>query len=1294
MTTITEPKSSADYQSMLLGLAKNTTPEPELEKALSAKPSDSSAWRNPLAPEPKSEENKEAVETAIKTIYRLAGIVQGTLQSEILSRTTAITKVEASVENTPEETRKELQEKAAAATLLCALQPRKPGKGELLQNWEATSRAMSLSDLKARTIIRTCLASEDIFSAVEGSPELKKNLEDGIKLFREASRSFEISLAAKNNTQAGPGKAATHVRNIPPKGLEIISCLAQIAIECVRNSSKELPEVEEASLRGFQANCRRAFGIAYSANQSTEDSQRKSVTQIQGLLSENLLETAGSIQDLHRQWENWKTQDGENLAQEPSKVLSALFSEIPMSDANKNLLESVSEQSSQSDYLEEETTEKEWVTVRQLEKIYNRFEKELQPIDGTQEHLLKSDAPISLRVFAAFRREAGELGKASTMVLAGKILGDATNLASFKAREKNNEGDILSVFPSIQKTRLIQQEAGRTLQATGFGPDERNMLEELSEIADNLDYAKNLLFSKPVIRTLHAKERTAAEAAAKKIMDGGPAESDMEKSIQKIHAKVSDTTRTLESEIETNSARMDKIPGLLRDQEASRTLNGAVGRLLRTAESSRDQLQAVLKGNYPDPVKNAAATLLEISEKSTSEEGITNPDLADISKRLSPTSVKSGSLGTLISNLADRRGSNGAPTNLEDLAKILLLENQEKAEAPMQEDAAKLIVNIETQRNSGDNEAPFAKIKTADLAEIVRLTGNKTAEKQLLLRAQNRFLRDLRTIRRWKDKTNGMDKEEAKTLAVELCRMSATIKKSCGSQMRKNIEEACQPPVWNDHSSMSQEELDKSFAGIKQSYSVLRATFKRENSPTEAERELLGIIQRIQTLTEEIHGKNPGKWVQAEELAASLADKGELRTCQLQAIKKLMDIPQGSPLTEPSVEFLQCWSNYTGNREALLKTAILLPKELKNVDKLDTAEYLASTIETHSTNLKELLGYMKAVCENPQALAETYLQHDRNQNPEKTEVDPAPNTTWKESMLKEAEATSQNAKSLDEEIEAMTHLFEAKIQEANEMEEGIEKEEFLDPRFHRAFDSMISQKEKELQRLLLKENRIRKLVQMAEGATDSPTIKAEKAKNPQEPAPEESVENTLAKALDLALTATRQKLALPKRIQPSLEVEANEILDASMAHKKVALCRETLVEVTKRLRENNPKVQSIIDKLDAEDANLPRIYREIKEVLFESVMGCEILAMQTRRNPGDVNPELKALKNRLMADNHLLEEEQRKWVAVLTRTARQLEKSIKEIDAPKEIEAAKEKKPRKTKAPAEKAPSEEELVKD
>lgn len=1268
MTTISKPKTSADYQNMLLGLAKNINPTPELEKTLSDKPSDSSRWKNPLTPNVKPTDNKIEIETAIKTVFRLAGIVQGTLQSEILSRTSSIspnndsTQIQEDI--SPEEIRKKLQAKSAAATLVCALQPRNPQKGTPLQNWEATSRAMSLSDLKAKTIIRAALASEDIFNSVIGSPELQKNLEDGIKIFREASRSFEISLAAKNNTQAGPGKAATHVRNISPKGLEIISCLAQIAIECVRNSTKELPETEETSIRNFQANCRRAFGIAYSATQSTEDSQRKSITQIQELLSQNLLEKTKELQNLRPQWENWKNPEGDSLVEENSKILTALFSEIPMSKSNQILLESLSKQNSISEFLEEETTEREWVTVRHLEKIYNKFEKELAEANSLNS--LNFTAPISLRIFATFRKEAAELGKASTMVLAGKILNKPSDIALFEKREKNNEGDILSAFPSVQKTRSIQQEAGRTLQPAGFGPHERNILEELSQIADSLDYARNLLFCKPVVRTLNAKERTAAELSAKKIMDGNPENSPMDQDIQKIYLKVSETTKALEAEIGINANRMNKLPKLLRDQEASRTLNAAVGRLLRSAESCKDQLQKILTENHPVAIKNAASTLLEISEKATSQEGITNPDLADISKRLSPMTSKTGSIGTLLAHLADRRGTNGTYANTEELATILLLETQEKPENHMDKDTAEKIVKIENQRKNQENDAPFTKIKTPELGEIVRLTGDKVAQKQLLLRAQNRFIRDLSTIRFWKEKTNGLDRQEAKTLATELCLTSPTIKKACGSQILKNIEEACQPPIWNNHSSMAQAELDKSFTSIKQSYSVLRALFKKEKAPTLPERELFGLIQKMQTLTEEISGNSPSKWVRAELLAQSLANKGELRTCQLQIFKNLMEIPQDSSLTEPSLEFLQCWNNYTGNREALLKTAILLPKEQKNTDKINTAEYLASTIEAHSTNLKELFGYMKAVCDSPQALAETYLQHTKNQTHEAEKDSPTTQNAWKESMLQEAEVTKENAKNLDDEIETMKQLFATKIKEASKLENSLEKEEFLDPRFHRAFDSMISQKEKELQRLILKENRIHKLIQMAEDPKLSANKKQEKNGEPSTldlSSPEEDIENTLAKALDLALTANQQKLSLPKNIQPAPEIDANEILDASMAHKKIAICKDTLLEIAKRLRETNPKIQNVIEKLDQDNANLTSVYRELKETLFDSIINCEILTMQTRRNPEDINPELKSLKARLMAENFHLKEEQRKWVATLTRTAQQFDSTF--VEPPK-----------------------------
>lgn len=1256
-----------DYQALLLGLAKSPNPEAELINILNPKKAEDKTqpWQNTLAPALNPKDNQTAVGTSIRTIFRLAGIVQGTLQSEILSRTEKLSRTEPSESEDPNILRRELQEKSNASTLVSALQPRKPNR-DPIQNWEATSRAMSISDLKQRTIVRAAFAAESIFQAAEATPETKQELEDGIKLFREISRNFEISLAAKNNTQAGPGKAAIQARNIPTKGLEIISCLTQISIECLRNSTQELTEEQSQSLRNFQSEAKRAFGNAYGASQSTDTRQRESAVRINSLLENPLVTEKSPIAQIRTQWENWQTAEKESLATENTKILGALFSEVSLNPENEALLQDTMEKASLTQFQEEETLEKEWITVRHLENLYKKMEKTLKdayPEEAPScQTLIDKNTTLPLRIFAAFQRENASLGKASVMVLIGKILSTKKNQQIFQSQEEKNPLATLEPFGFVQETNQLQTEAGRTLQSAGYGPHEKNQLEELSQLTTNLDYAESILYSRSVITTLHSQKRVSAELASKKIMAGEQPQTKLENDIKTIFDKASDTIRILEEEIQNFQTNTEILPKLLRDQEAAQTLNGAIARLIHTAETSRPGLEEIINNeDLSEPVKNAARTMILIADRTGDENGRKTEELKDITKRISAGTVApQETLGRLIANLTEGRGHDGTPSNLEEVAKIILLQNFEEPETPISLEEAKALITQESKKVGQEKLTPFSKIKTPELAEVVRLTNNPIATNQLRLRVQTRFLRDIGTIRRWRERTTGMDQKDSKALAIGLCKTSPTLKRACESQILRNIEACCQPPAWNDHASMSPEETRTNLGNVHQSGTILMAAFKKEKNPSTTERELFGLLQKLQTLTEEIQGKSDSKWVRTEELAIALTEQtGELRKLQLQTVKKISQLPGQSTMIEPSLDLLQAWGNYTGNREAILKTAILLPKEKKSKDRVNTANYLAATIEAHGTNLKELHGYMKAVVENPEALAETLIQHEHNIN--KQEDSPNQNN-WETAMLTKIEEAKNTATSLEGEIEEMTNIFEAKIQEAKNMEDSISKEEFLDPRFHRAFDSLINQKERELQRTLLKENRLRKLIHLSK-----PTQDKEKGQTFQEEdltKPEESTENSIAHALDLALTANKQKLILPKKIERSQDLETNEILDAARTHQKISHCQEILQETAQQLREYNPKAQDILEQSESK-GNLLELCQNLKEALFESVKSCEILQIQGQK--GNIeNPALTNLKNRMLAENPELETEQRKWRASLTGAATQIEKALAEADPTQE----------------------------
>lgn len=1270
-----EKTEETDYEALLLGLAQSQNPEEELTAALRQKPSDKTQWKNPLIPEkPAAKENRDDIEIlSVETIFRIARIVQGTLQSELNARMEKLSE-KSTLSEEPQQNRRALQAKTSAASLVCSLTGRSD-TSEPIQNWEATSRAMALTDIKTRTIVRSAMACESIFEHSNATPKTQEKMSEALKVFREASRTFEISLAAKNNTQVGPGKAAAQVKRIPPKALELIACLTQITLESMRENAPALPAQDEKTLRAFQAQCRRAFGLAYAAGDSGSGVQQQSMEAYETLLSTSLEEKCPSLPNVKKLWGDWKTREEEPISERVAKITEALYLEAGVGKAAQAALESAKKRAIGGNFEAEEPSEKEWITIRELEKTHAKFEKLLseslpKKAEGKSEEDFKKDQadalaalPVTLRVFAALKRETAGLGKASQMVLLGKIVGSKSNQKTFEKGEKENPDNALEPFGFIHETKILQQEAGRTLANSGFGPQDQNQLEELCDLATNLDYVESILYSTAVQKTLHNEQRQEAEASARRVVAKETTQEGLDPQIQKIYDRVEKTLESLERTLQEQGQNLEALPKMLRDHEASETLNMAITRLIKATQLNQEGLHALATDeSLKKPVRNAAQSLLDIALKTQGEDGINPQELSDISKKVTTNSIATKeSLGRIIANLAEGRGTNGEIAEIDEVAKVVTLQTLgDKQEQTISEEEAKRIVEAELSRSGRENESPFTKIKTAKLAEIAKITNKPEAIRALRLRYQNQFLRDIRTIRRWREKTEGMDKEDNRILAVALCKVPKAIQEACKDQILRNLESCTQPPVWNDHASIAKEDVDASYGQLNQSYALLRNAFRKEKEPQAAERDLIGNLQRLHALTEEIHNKSSARMVRSELLAEALASKDqELRACQLQAMKKMLELGPNSKLTESAVEYLQAWGSYTGNRKSLLKEAILLPKERSTDEKIQSATYLASTLEIHVRNLKELRDYMKATINSPESLAETYLQHDRARADRNKKAQPT--GEWVMQMEEGIENALLEADGIEEEMEAMIHLFDKKIDEAKKSDDELAKEEFLHPRFHRAFDSMITQKERQVQNLHLQANRMRNLVGEILKKEDEEG-KNQGVESVSKPEEEESIENSLARALDIALSAKKQKIVLPKKIEAEPEVSAGEILDASLVREKIQLVERIIIKTGEKLREVNPKAQDTLDNLPSGGAGLEESCLRLKEILFESVKNCEMLTAQSRGRESDINPIIAKLKSKLVSENPKLEKQQREWRSSLDTSLKNVSGAYQELE--------------------------------
>jgi hypothetical protein len=1246
-----DPTSLAGIQNMLNSLLGGR-PKEETELAMSHKPQNVAPWHEKITGKAKQSVGQDVQELSIKTVFRISNIVQSLVQAELVRATTIL---KSPIENAAEELadpsgdnagtlkslREKLFEKSSAASLLCALH-QKSADTARLEPWEVASQTKTLTDLKAGITIKAAAYMEPYFHAACLTPEGQENMGEALKIFREASRAFEIGISAKSNMQVGPGKAILKIHGkLPPKAVEIMACLTQIALDNIRNSFPSLGAEGESQLRDLQTKSRRALAFGYSASDSNEQTQRKAIEGASELLAE------AAAQDRVQQFEDsivqWKNGEGAPLAEKTSTILAALFGNTNLPEAQKELLEKTRLASVESPFQNDPSPEGEWTTIRELEKIHAKMDAAIKknfPGDDLPDAttMAAKEPRLELRVLAAIMREAPALGAGSRIVLTHKILSSKPLTDRFVKTEAEDPENILEAFGFIQETLSIQTDAGRTLQSRNATQEERDQLQALVDLANTLEYADSLIHSKEVLRTTNSQRRQDLQKVAEKVMNEESTSHPEAPALQKSWEEIQKNIGRVE-EILSRETEISRVPAMLQGLERTQALHSSAARLISRAQENAEDLEKLSQDEaLPEQARQAASALLLIAEKSLDAN---SNDLWEMETNLVSTSYQGEALGNLIAKFCESRDKDGNHINLEELSFHLKMLKSERSAPTLTPEKVQEIIQAEEAKPPGEGKVPFSEIPTPMLAAVVEASNNGMARAQLSLRSRTQFLRDAWIIRHHREKTQTLSADQRLDLGTKLCQIPKELSASCRSEIIQSLEACCSAPRWNNHQVMPPQVALTEFKEINRSYALMRDAYKEIASPTRAEKDLMASIQRILSKTEEIHKGTKGRWAQSEELAKALQEPdGELRSQQVQAFKALVDSPKASPLIAPAVKFLQDWSSYTGNREALLKESILLPKEKKAAERSLSSLYLASMLETHLANLKEIHSYMKAVTQTPRAFAETHLTHERNTRMRSQHGAASLNAEWKSSMDDKRAALEEEAKALEAEMASMQNIFEAKVDDAKGMEEGLERDEFLNPRLQQAFNNLMNQKEQELRILLIRISRMNKMVEMATGVSEDKAKDKEEVEGPKK-------YDSISHALDAALASSKQKLILPKEVG-AYEINTSEILDASRAQRMLEMATTTLEEAATKLREFNPKASEILDEITPD--NLKESCLKLKSALYDAIKSCETLVMES----GDKNRNvvIDRLKAQMLEEDPEIRESETRWATELRKTHR------------------------------------------
>lgn len=844
----------------------------------------------------------------------------------------------------------------------------------------------------------------------------------------------------------------------------------------------------------------------------------------------------------------------------------------------------------------------EFGAVRKLEAAFEAMDSAVVPTTGKRP---ETKEEIALAIFQAIRSANPTMGKATSTNLTAQLARDEEWVALFLENGPDAIYEAKGYKNHIVLTEPENALFGQPASVEEYLEEGKGILEAVALV----DQAEQLLYTDPLISAITARDRESAIYAARRLLTTDVSAEEIEqrpllKKISETQALAEKLSQAINKEVGGKERNLAHLPMALREREQRIRVDSALARLVEII--GEPEIQATVENLLTEEREN----LLQIQSNKS-------PDENDIRARIhcEEKIATLEALEDVTANFADLEEK-----NYEHLLTVV-----SGVAIPQTHRDHALITLCDNKSANG------TRVKTKEtLDRIENLTGHKgfTAKVRGALG----------TLRRWKERESTPPVIDKLVLAESICATPVELKRLIGSELQAALKSCLEASPCKDPFVAN----PKDIGNCNREYLVAKADYGDDPK-------LLQKLRALHAMTAEIvKSSNGSGWVKGQKMAEAFASKEPdgLRARENAVLQAAL----ASNDPKPALRYLSTWYTAVGNERRLMKGAVL--EESWRPERLPL---VGAKIQTRIENLLEIADYAKAVANNPEALAEAYIQHSLHERRGGEE-------RWD---LRLGRMLAKNSAEIDrsqKEVEDWTAKF-------NGIFEDFEDDDLTDDEIEKrgatktVCQRKISQKERELETLLMKGEKLRELQETSHAingaATPEDLVRALHNGGNDQEAGILNMGNALDKAM--ALASSPGKLNLPKEST----VTAFQIMEGAAVDKSLQRCKDTLTKAQKILLANQPDLEG----LDAGE-NPQAAARALKKAAFQTLKEVEIHLWESGKSVEMAEEELEAF----IKENPELISNRKEWVETLKKTQTDLAGAVElAANSPQKKKKAKKK---------------------
>ena len=836
---------------------------------------------------------------------------------------------------------------------------------------------------------------------------------------------------------------------------------------------------------------------------------------------------------------------------------------------------------------------KEFTEIRNLEAMYKTWAKATPLQDRGKKDIGQkladaTDEELTLAVFHALIDVAPDIGKATTMNLVSKLSKDKKWMENFR---ENGNG---AIFESSElRSYLILTEPETKLFGEAKNIDDYvSETGAISKTIELVDRAESILYGASVDSALQNRRREGIVGLARKVISGDVTPEEIKKNptlsaLHKTHLKAKGLSDAIFKEMDGREKNLALLPAALREREQISRVESSMVRLIQT---------------FSDP--NLRQTIGQLlSEENGKLKELANPTNETEERALTSTKERIATLQAM-----HDLGESTEEIDAQSFDRLLQIVTTEAIPRSLREHA--LVTLCDNKSKTG------VKIKTKDildrlenLCEIRHLAG-KTR-------------RDIGTLKEWKEKEvlpAPVDKHE---LAKAICGIPGEIKRMIQTELCDALKSCLQSSPWRPPG----EETTKRLAGCRQKFFVIKQDDKMDPAVFKA-------IEDLHNTTLQLLDNVGSDVVAKLKLAEAFADSNNSLHVKENA---LLEAILTSKRPENAIRYMSDWYNMVGNQHTLRKETAS-----EQEWKLDPLPLAAFRMGIRINNLTEIGNFTKAVANNPESLAEAFLQHNAHEKRQTGE-------RWDIRVDRKIAQIDKQIQDSQKELED----WEIKIASLdNDVDEDdlTQEEKENESRLRRSSQRKIWQKTRELENLYLKKESLvesKKTAHALNGAKEVEEVLETLDVT------DTSGENlvSVASAWESALSSlvkTPGKLNLPVVESPIQKTEPSvlQILEGAAVHESIKKAKTLLNEAVVTMKTFQPNLAEV----DLDKTNPQEVAQEIKRAAFQTMKEVEVQLWEKGKSINLASAEIDAF----LEENPELIKNRQAWVTTLRNTQKTL----------------------------------------